>query len=201
MTKLQDRPILTNTNPIEIERACNEIRKQLATMTWLSHPYFIAQRFFKKDAETGKRFVYPETYAPVIENDGDFNNKSYHRLTPDNDYSGMCFFMVGKGLNDYNDNEYNFLKHKVGIIFSVNLKLIDEAKLEKGLFTQELIREARRKLTESPVLFDFKYKIESETRDLREVYREFSLDELEKYNRAPLQCFRFDLEVTVEEEC
>ena len=153
MTKLQDRPVLTNENPIEVEYACNEIRKQLDTLSWLSHPYFIAQRFFKKDATTGKQFVYPETYAPKIENTGDFNNKSYHRLTADNDYSGMCFFMVGKGLNDYNANEFNFLKYKVGIIFSVNLKLIDKTKLEKGLFTQELIRESRRKLTEASILF------------------------------------------------
>ena len=109
--------------------------------------------------------------------------------------------MVGKGLNDYNANEFNFLKYKVGIIFSVNLKLIDKTKLEKGLFTQELIRESRRKLTEASILFDFDYKIESETRDLREVYREFQLDDLEQYNRAPLQCFRFDLEITVQEQC
>ena len=49
--------------------------------------------------------------------------------------------------------------------------------------------------------FDFDYKILSETRDLREVYKEFVLDDIEQYNRAPLQCFRIDLSIRVQEDC
>lgn len=200
MTKSQNKPIVIGT-PIEIEFACNEIRKTISTLDWISHPYFIAQRFFKKDATTNKRFIYPETYAPSVDENEEFNSKNYHRLTPDNDYSGMCFFMVSRGTNDFKANEYNFLTYQVGIIFSVNLELIDAVKLRSGLFTQELMREVRRKLTESVMLFDFDYSIQFETRDLREVYREFQLDDLEQYNRAPLQCFRFDLELKVQEQC
>lgn len=195
MTNLQDKPIVVDS-PVEIEYACNEIRKQIASLTWVSHPYFIAQRFKKEDATTKKRFVYPETYAPETP-----GSRNYHRLTPDNDYSGMCFFMVGKGENDFEPNQYNYLKHRVSIIFSVNLELIDKSRLDNGLFTQDLIRQVRRLLTNAHVYFDFNYKIVSETRDLDEIYREFSLGDLEQYNRAPLQCFRFELDVTIEENC
>ena len=195
MADLQNKPVIIGV-PIEIEDAVNQIRLKLASMTWVDHPYFIAQRFFRKDATTSRLFIYPETYAP--ESPG---RRDYKRLTPDNDFTGMFFFMVGDGSNDFEPNQYNFLTYPVSIIFSVNLELIDEAKLNDGLFTQELIREARRILTDEMISFDFDYTIQNETRDLQRCFREFRLDELEQYNRAPMQCFRFDLSVRVREEC
>ena len=172
MTNLQDKPIVVGA-PIEIEYACNEIRKQIGTLSWMSHPYFIAQRFFKKDATTKQQYIYPETYAPDLDSPQNQKQYPYHRLTPDSDYSGMSFFMVGKGKNAYEDNQHNFLTYPVSIIFSVNLELINKPKLLEGLFTQDLMRDVRRLLTNVAVAFDFRYKIKSETRDLREVYREF----------------------------
>jgi hypothetical protein len=193
MTNLQNKPVVVNS-PIEIEDATNQIRLLLAGLPFITHPYHIAQRFFRK--ENNKSFVYPETYASLQ------NGKlGYHRLTPDNDYKGMFFFMIGKENNDYYPNQKNFLTHDVSIIFSVNLKLIDSDKLELGLFTQELIRDVRRILTDNMMNFDFHYELKTVTRDLREVYKEFVLDEIEQYNRAPMQCFRFDLTLTVKELC
>ena len=193
ITNLQNK-VFEIENPIEIDFAVNEIRKLLATLQWVSNPYHIAQRFYKKTEKGG--FYYPETF---IKKAG--GKYEYHPLTPDNDYKGMFFFVVGKGVNDYRANELNFLTYPVSIIFSANLKLIEDARLEKYLFTQELIRSARRLLTEGMMNFDFDYKILSETRDLREVYKEFVLDDIEQYNRAPLQCFRIDLSVRVQEDC
>lgn len=204
MVNSQDKPI-TVGNPIEVDSACNYLRLRLANLPWLSHPYFIAKRFFKKDATTGKQYIYPETYAvpPGVEplDDQQAAKYPYHRLTPDSDYSGMCFFMVGPGNVQFEKNDYNFLTYQVGIIFSVNLKLIDPVKLRQGLFTRELMRDARRVISESIPFVDFELQITSETDDLQQVYREFRLDELEQYNRAPLQCFRIDLNLTIEEEC
>ena len=193
ITNLQNK-VFEIENPIEIDFAVNEIRKLLATLQWVSHPYHIAQRFYKKTEKGG--FYYPETF---IKKAG--GKYEYHPLTPDNDYKGMFFFVVGKGVNDYRANELNFLTYPVSIVFSANLKLIEDARLEKYLFTQELIRSARRLLTDGMMNFDFDYKILSETRDLREVYKEFVLNDIEQYNRAPLQCFRIDLSVRVQEDC
>lgn len=195
MADLQNKPVIIGS-PIEIEFAVNEIRKKLATLDWIDHPYFIAQKFYRKDATSGRLFIYTETYAP--ETVGDMR---YKRLTPDNDFKGMFFFMVGDGTNEFEPGQFNFLTHLVSIIFSVNLELINVDKLNAGLFTQELIREARRVLTDEMMNFDFTYEILKETRDLQSCFREFRLDELEQYNRAPMQCFRFDLSIQVREDC
>lgn len=195
ITNLQNKPIVIG-NPVEIEFAVNEIRKVLATMDWITHPYFIAQRFTRATGSNGRKFSYPETYAPT-NND----KRGYHRLTPDNDYKGMFFFMVGTGNVAFEPNGENFITYPVSIIFSANLELINSAHLTAGLFTQELIRDARRLLTKTMVLHDFDYTIKTETRELRDVYREFVLDDLEQYNRAPMQCFRLELDVQIQEDC
>ena len=194
ITELQNK-IFTIENPIEIDSACEQIRQLLSGLTWLSHPYHIAQRFFRK--EKGQNFIYPETYIPDV----DDKNYSYHRLTTDNDYHGMCFFMVGQNKNDFAANQENFLTYNVSIIFSVNLELIDPVKLKKYLFTQELMKSARQLLTNNAMNYDFGITLISETRDLKEVYKEFVLDDLEQYNRAPLQCFRIETQIKIQEEC
>lgn len=194
LTNLQDK-IFTSDAPVEIDKACEDIRVLLSGLSWVSHPFHIAQRFYRKVGD--KVFYYPETYVPNTSQFSNDKNKSYHPLTPDNDYSGMFFFMVGAGRMDDDD----FITYQTSIIFSVNLALIDGDKLKRGLFTQELIRDARKQLIDNIDNFDYEVKFQTETRDLRDVYREFVLDEIEQYNRAPLQCFRFDLTIKIEQEC
>lgn len=192
VVKNQDKPI-TIGSPIEIKKACNEIREELTMLPWLTRPYLIAERFYRK--VNNKKFYYPETYV------GQGDKEGYARLTPDNDFMGRSFFVVGDGEIDFEPNQYNFITYPVGLIFSVNLSLIDELKLQEGLFTQELIRDVRRILTDTMVNHEFGYKVVRETTDLKRVFREFVLDEIEAYNRAPMQCFRFDLLLTLQEDC
>lgn len=198
LTKLRDKVFIPD-NPIELEAAVEAIRQILIGLSWVSHPFHLAQRFYEKvdTANGSKVFYYPETYIP---NETE-TNYSYHKLTPDNGYTGMFFFMAGTEKNDYTANQYNFLTIPVSIIFSCNLELIDKEKLNRGLFTQELIRDVRRILTNGGLGLDFQYKLKTVSRDLREVYKEFILDDLKQYNRAPLQCFRFELDVIVKEQC
>lgn len=196
LTKLQDKPIVVGS-PIEIENAVNIIRMSLAGLDWVSHPYFIAQRFFR--SKEGKSFYYPETYAK--DPNSTKETEPYHRLTPDNDYSGMFFFMVGDGAVDYSASEENYITYPVGIIFSANLELIDAEKLKTGLFTQKLMRDARRLITTQQIAMGLDYSIISETRDIRQVYREFTLKEIDSYNRAPMQCFRIDMTIRIQEDC
>ncbi|MCK5643281.1 MAG: hypothetical protein KAJ19_20905 [Gammaproteobacteria bacterium] len=191
---LQNKPIVIGT-PVEIELAVNEIRKVLAGgLTWLTHPYFIAQRFYK--LIDGRSFYFPETFAPTAP-----GSNEYQRLTPDNDFKGMSFFLVGDGDIDFEANSQNFIEYPVSIIFGVNLRMINTTKADEGLFTQELMKEARRLLTNTMINHMFDYTLDSETRELREVYREFTLQDIDTYNRAPMQCFRFDLNVRIQEEC
>lgn len=193
ITNLQDK-VFEIENPVEIDKAVEDIRVLLSELYWVSHPFHIAQRFYQRTEK--QAYYFPQTYLKK-----EAGKYEYHTLTPDNDYKGMFFFMVGKGTDDYYPNEFNYITYPVSIIFSANLALIDDVKLEKYLFTQELIKSARRLLTEKMVNFDFDYRVVSETRDLREVYREFVLDDIEQYNRAPLQCFRIELVVRIQEDC
>jgi hypothetical protein len=194
ISNLQNRTITIGT-PVEVESAVNDIRTVLMNLPWIDRPYFIAQRFFK--TENGRSFIYPETYAPDKP-----GSRNYQRVTPDNDYLGSFFFLVGSGKQkEFSANQYNYLNYPVSIIFSVNLDLIDKAKLNDGLFTQELIRDARRLLTTTMTNHEFEYTLQSETRDVREVYKEFSMNEIEKFNTAPMQCFRIDLLLTLQEDC
>ena len=192
ITKSQDKPITIGA-PVEIKKACNDIRVQLSVLPWLERPYLIAERFLRK--KNGRAFYYPETYVGVADNNG------YARLTPDNDFLGRSFFVVGDGDIDFNEGEYNYITYPVGIVFSVNLKLIDSVKAGEGLFTQELVRDTRRLLTDTESVHDFKYNLIRESTDLKRVFKEFVLDDIELYNRFPLQCFRLDLSLTLQEEC
>lgn len=193
MSDLQNKPIIIG-QPVEIEYAVNEIRKVLSSLSWIDRPYFIAQRFLRVNGS--RRYYYPETYATE-----GVGNRNYQRLTPDGDFQGMFFFMVGSGSIDYQPNNSNFIDYPVGIIFYVNLDKIDSVELDSGLFTQRLLSEARQLLTNTMSLHGFSYSIDSETRDLREVYPEFVLDESEQYNRAPNQVFRLNLTIKIEEDC
>jgi len=198
LTKNRDK-VFVPFNPIELDACVESLRTLLAELSWVSHPFHLAQRFYEKTdtVEGPKVFYYPETYIPETTD----TNYSYHKLTPDDGYTGMIFFVAGVEKNNYTANQYNYLTIPVAIIFSVNLELINKEKLKKSLFTQELISEARHKLTHGGLGFSFQYKLKSVTRDLKEVYKEFILDDLKQYNRAPLQCFRFELDVIVQESC
>lgn len=194
MTKQLDKPIIIGT-PVEIESAVNDIREDLSVLPFIDKPFFIAQKFLKK--QNGRSLFFPETYAPT--RPGEFE---YHRLTPDDSIKGMFFFLVGTGSpGSFDPQGENFMTYPVSIIFSVNLKKIDPVKLDNGLFTQELVRDARRILSGSKYDHGFSYELINETRDLQECFKEFVLDDIEAYNRAPMQCFRFNLSVTIQEDC
>lgn len=196
ITSSQNKPIVIGT-PVEIDDAVNEIRKVIMALPWLTRPYFIAQRFIVGDK---KKFIFPETYTVEPRADGS-KKRGYFRLTPDKDFQGRSFFLVGSGKIDHSDHRENKMTYPVALIFSVNLELIDPVKLDEGLFTRELMRDVRKLLTQTRMNHLFDYNLERETDDLREVFREFSMENIEDYNRAPMQCFRFDLSITVSQDC
>lgn len=194
ITNLQDKPIIIGT-PVEIEHAVNEIRKVIKDIPWLERAYLIAERF-QQVAKGGKKYWFPATYATAKQ-----GNRDYAAMIPDNDFKGRSFFMVGAGKIEHETHNENRITYPVGLIVSVNLDLIDSAKLDQGLFTRELMKDVRSLLTKTRMNHLFDYNLINETRDLREVFREFSMENIEDYNTAPMQCFRFDLLITINEDC
>lgn len=198
-TKAQERPIVIGT-PVEIGAAINALRVDLNnSFDWITHPYFIAQRFVTK--EKTNVFLLPEVYAPEQIRGTTKTKLNYKQLTPDNDFAGLFFAYIGNGRTLSQDIKENFIQYDVALIFTVNLELIDKDKLAQGLFTRELMSGVRKRLAFTRFNYNFNYDIIQETDDLKTVFREFLIDELEQYNRAPMQCFRFDLKITVQEVC
>jgi len=192
MAKLRVPNVPAATMAIEIDKAINEIGIVLdLNLSWLENSYGRAFRFL--DIK-GKRLYFPEVFIG--------SEKKYHRVTPDSKLKSTCFFVVGKEENEFEANQKNYLKYRVGIVFWANLKVIDSALNQTEDFTQNLIRDARRVLTEKVGGKDFSFKIINAERDHREIYREFNLEEdLDEYFRKPMTGFRINLDLTLREDC
>ena len=194
MISLQNPSIPAPLQAVEIDRAIYQLQLRLDTnLGWLSHEY---GRAYRHKSLKGGNVYFPEVYV------GQSLDGAYYRPTPDNDKSGMCFFVVKQEEQpEFDRNVHNYLRWDVGIIFWVNLKLIDEALYQNELFTQNLIREVRSVLTRKLGGLDFSLRIQNVQREFDEVYREFTIEEDKPYLKAPYQAFRFNCDITLREEC
>ena len=193
MIKLQNPNIPAPLEAIEIDKAIYLLQMLLDTnLIWLTNSYGRSYRHIDK---SGNRLYFPEVYIG-----GDAND--YYRVTPDNDKKGTCFFVVDKEENyDFEINQSNYLRWNVGIIFWVNLKLINKQLLKNEIFTQNLIRDVRYVLTRKSGGLPFGLKIKTVEREFRDIYKEFTLNENEDYLRSPFSGFRFNLEIVMRENC
>ncbi|HET8839745.1 MAG TPA: hypothetical protein VFM82_12215 [Flavobacteriaceae bacterium] len=193
MVNLQNPEIPTELQPIEIDAVIQDLQAKLDTnLDWLTHSYGRAYRNIKR--KDGKTMYFPEVY--IGKEKGKY---SYHRVTPDNDKKGTCFFVVGKEQNNFHSHEKNYLKHDIGIVFWVNLKKIDNDLLNTEIFTQHLISQVRKVLTNSTAWYNI--VIKEVVTNFSEIYREFSLSEDENYLMAPYAGFRFNCTVEFLENC
>lgn len=195
MINSQQPNVPTLVDPIEIDKAIMDLQLRLdLNLTWLSHEYGRAYRHLK--IQNNNRVYFPEVYT------GKQDDKyMYYRPTPDNDKSGLCFFVVGDETNDFAENQHNYLTYDLGIVFWANLKLIDDSKLNTELFTQNLIKEVREVLTRKLIGTFYKLKIERVVREFSQIYSEFTIDEKENYLMAPYQGFRFNCTIELQEDC
>ncbi len=191
MVSYQNPSIPAPLQAIEIDKAIYSILLKLdVNLPWLSHEYGRAYRHLDRN---DKRLYFPEVYI------GDLG---YYRPTPDNDKSGMCFFVVGQEENyDFDRNISNYLRWDVGIVFWVNLQLINSTLLATEDFTQNLIRDVREVLTRKLAGLDFGIEIKTVQREFREIYKEFSIQEEAEHLKAPYSAFRFNCEITCREQC
>lgn len=193
MVNLQNPTIPAPIQAIEIDKAIYELQLLLDTkLDWLTNSYGRSYRFIEKRE---KRLYIPEIYIGG-------NKYDYIKTSPDNDKKGTCFFVVGKEENyNYAPHQKNNLKYNVGIIFWVNLELINKPLLRNEIYTQNLIRDVRNVLTMNGGGLSFSFKIKDVEREFREIYKEFNLDETNDYLRSPYDGFRFNLELIIKENC
>lgn len=174
---------------VEIDKFIFDTQLLLSlNLDWLSNPYGRCYRHVKQENYT--KLYLPEVYK---------GNNNYLTVTPDNKKKGQCFFIVSKG--DYLDAhkfQTSKIKYTVGVVFNCNLQKINKDASLNEDFTQNLIRDARQVINFNST---YELKFISEEREEREIYREFSTDDLQRYLHSPLTAFRLNFEVVLNEDC
>lgn len=195
MINLQHYDSLEPAQPIEIDWVVLDLQMKLKTnLSWLSHSYGKAYRIDKQGTE--KRFILPEVY--IGNTDGKY---SLMPVTPDNDKKGIVFFVIDKEKQLTNDiNSQNFLSWNVGIVFWANLEFINESFAKNQDYTQNLIKEVRDILTNEIIGSGYNLSISEVAREHNEIFREFLLQD-RRYVIMPFTAFRFNVTITLKEEC
>lgn len=194
MTNLQQPLIPVLQNPIEIDRAIVELNDHFAnSIGWITHAY---GKIYKNiDEKEQRRSYYPELYL------GGPHDK-YFSVSPDNDKKGQCFFMVTReNIEDYQFGQYAFLNYDLSIIFSVNLKLINDSLLNTDYFVQNCIAEVRNSISRSFVGSFFQISINTIDYLFEDIFREFNLLSQKNLEKSPLAHFRVNCSVRMQEEC
>lgn len=188
MTNSQNSEIPEPLFATEVDFAIHDIAQNLKfNLEWLPYAYGRAFRHFQGDK------FYPEVYKGF---------ENYLQARPDNDKKGQCYFVVGKEqIMNFEQTTRHFLKYEIGIVVMVNLKEIEPTSLETELITQNLISEARNVLNHKLVGKPYRINLKSVEREFRDIFREFSFSEKENYLKAPLQAFRINGEIQLEENC
>lgn len=198
MIYLQNPTIPNPTDPIEIDRAIQDLQIKLAnSLVWLSHAYPRAYPQIEATQSARTPFVFPSVYLGKANNDYKYTN-----VAPDNDKTAQCFFLVDtETINDFVRGEHNVLSYRVSIIFTANLKLVNDIQLATEIFQANLIQQVREVLTREITLTPYDLSIVEVSLLFRDVYREFQLQNAAVLEKAPFTHFRFECDITLQEEC
>lgn len=198
MIYLQNPTIPNPTDPIEIDRAIQDLQIKLAnSLVWLSHAYPRAYPQIEATQAARTPFIFPSVYLGKSNNDYKYTN-----VAPDNDKTAQCFFLVDtETINDFVRGEHNVLSYRVSIIFTANLKLVNDTRLATEIFQANLIQQVREVLTREITLTPYDLSIVEVSLLFRDVYREFQLQNAAVLEKAPFTHFRFECDITLQEEC
>ena len=196
MILLQNPNIPTQVNAVEIDKAIIDINSELSTrLSWITHAY--GRAYKNLDITNGERVYFPEVY--LGKQNGSFR---YTNISPDNDKTGQCFFLVRREtVSEYQQGMYNFLNYEVAIIFSVNMKLINETLTETDIFQQVLVAQARDVLTRKILGKNYNIVLNNIEYLFEDVYREFNLSEQSTIEKSPLSHFRVNMSLSIPEAC
>lgn len=195
MTRQQNPVIPAPISAIEIDAAILDIQLSLDTaLPWLTHAYGRAYQL--QDTTRKGRLYLPEVYL------GKQNGSPrYFDATPDNDKQGQCLFFVSEEQAiDPVQGQYGWLDYSLSIIFSVNLELINSGLLDTELFTSHLIADVREVLIRQNLGTFYRLTYDRTLLDTSDTWQGFDL-EIEVLEKAPLQHFRMEFTLQIEEDC
>ena len=198
MILLQNPTLPNPTDPVEIDRAIQDLQVKLSTnLPWLTQAYPRAYPQIESTQKAQPSFVFPAIYLGKSNND-----YKYLNAAPDNDKKGQCFFLVDtETVNDFVRGEHNIMSYSLSIVFTANLKLVNDATLATEIFQANLIKEVREVLTRDITLTPYDLKINETKLLFRDVYKEFQLQNAAVLEKAPFTHFRIECDLVLQEEC
>lgn len=194
---LQNPIVPAITDAIEIDAVILDLQTRLNnSLPWLTHAYGRAYQLLDETRTNAGRLYLPEIYIGK-----DRGNAKYFDAQPDNDKQGQCLFFVEReeaiapqvGL-------YGWLRYNVSIIFSANLDLINSALLETELFTTHLVADVRNVLIRQQLGTFYRLTYNNTQLVASDVWQGFDI-ELKRVEKAPMQHFKMNFTVQVEEDC
>jgi len=197
MTVIQNPTVPTPTDPIEIDKAIESMRTILATwLPWLSNNY--GRAYEHADVtQSGDTRIYPEVYLGTQN-----NSQRYTIVTPDNDKEGQCFFFVTREVvNDFQVGNQPYLTYNLAAIFSANLDTIDSTLTDTTYFQQVLAAQVRQVFIDKILGGGYVVTLNECLYNFRDVFREFTVENREVLEKAPLTHFRWNMTVNVISEC
>ena len=196
MILLQNPNIPTQVNAVEIDKAIVDINAELNTrLSWITHAY--GRAYKNLDITNGSRVYFPEVY--LGKQNGSYR---YANISPDNDKTGQCFFVVRREtITQYQQGMYNFLNYDVAIIFSVNMELINASLTETDIYQQVLVSQVRDVLTRQILGKNYNIVLNNIEYLFEDVFRDFELTEQSTMEKSPLSHFRVNMSLSIPEEC
>lgn len=196
MILLQNPNIPTQVNAVEIDKAIVDINSELNTrLSWITHAY--GRAYKNLDITNGSRVYFPEVY--LGKQNGSYR---YANISPDNDKTGQCFFIVRREtITQYQQGMYNFLNYDVSIIFSVNMELINATLTETDIYQQVLVSQVRDVLTRQILGKNYNIVLNNIEYLFEDVFRDFELTEQSTMEKSPLSHFRVNMSLSIPEAC
>jgi len=196
MILLQNPNIPTQVNAVEIDKAIVDINAELNTrLSWITHAY--GRAYKNLDITNGSRVYFPEVY--LGKQNGSYR---YVNISPDNDKTGQCFFLVRREtITQYQQGMYNFLNYDVSIIFSVNMELINASLTETEIYQQVLVSQVRDVLTRQILGKNYNIVLNNIEYLFEDVFRDFELTEQSTMEKSPLSHFRVNMSLSIPEAC
>jgi len=179
-------------NPVFIDATIVELQTLLGSITWLT--YSFGRSYVKEEMRSGELTKQPFVYKGSAE---------YLPVQFNDNLQAQSFFEVGSQtiVGDFDQFTVNYYSVPISIIVWANLKKIDGAKGANYYFAEQLKKDVRDKLRNA-MLIGARVVIKSIDENLNDIFSNYTFEQIEKqYFSYPYVAFKFNLELTIEEEC
>jgi len=179
-------------NPIFVDYSIAELQTLVGSITWLTHSF--GRSYTKEETRSGyltkQPFVYKGSaeYLPVQFNDN---------------LQAQSFFEVGSQtiVGEFDQFTVNYYEVPLGLIVWANLKKIDGTKGANYYFAEQLKKDVRDKLRNA-MLVGGRIVIKSIDENIDNIFSNYTFEQIDRqYFSYPYVAFKFNLELTIEEEC